>query len=76
MNNNEIHLNLNKSFDDIDKNIKYRMMFIYNALNDGWTITKNSNNYIFKKKHLGKKEIFEDSYLTKFINDNMNIDNI
>ena len=28
-----------------------KMAFLYNALEDGWTITKNDNNhYVFKKK--------------------------
>ena len=34
--------------------------FLYNALEDGWTITKNENNYyVFIKKHEGKKEVFQ-----------------
>jgi hypothetical protein len=35
----------------LDINTFYKMLFIYNALTDGWTIRKLDNNNIeFKKK--------------------------
>ena len=43
-----------------------KMAFIYNALNDGWTV-------IFTKKHEGRKEVYSDDYLKEFIARNMNI---
>ena len=53
-------------------NITFRKMkFINNALEDGWTISKKEDKYIFNKKHEGKKEIYLDSYLQKFIIENM-----
>ena len=62
-----------------DKNISLdyvklqKMAFLYNALEDGWTITKNENNYyVFIKKHEGKKEIYLKSYLHDFIKTNSN----
>ena len=51
----------------------HKMAFIYNALEDGWTIKKNNNNYTFTKNHKGKKEIYLDSYLKDFIQDKFNI---
>lgn len=57
-------------------NIKLsKMTFIFNAINDGWTVEKqfsenNEEKYIFKKKHENKKEIFSNNYLEKFINKN------
>jgi hypothetical protein len=48
-----------------------KMIFIINALEDGWAIKKVNNSFIFSKKHEGKKEIFLDSYLEKFIEGNM-----
>lgn len=55
-----------------------KMLFIYNALNNGWKVKKNKDSYIFTKHHNGKKEVFLDSYLKKFINMNipLNIDNL
>ena len=43
-----------------------KMIFIFNALENGWTIKKNNEKYIFQKKHNNKKEIFLDNYLKKF----------
>jgi len=42
-------------------------MFIQNALNSGWTIKKRQNSYIFTKKHENLREVFQESYLEKFI---------
>ena len=57
----------------IDEEKLAKIVFIYNALESGWTINKNDDNYIFKKKHGEKKEVFEDSYLKTFIKSNSNI---
>jgi hypothetical protein len=52
--------------------IKFRkIMFINNAIEQGWTIKKDKDAYIFSKKHEGKKEIYLDNYLKKFLCDNM-----
>ena len=51
-----------------------KMIFIYNAIQDGWEVKINKNNiYTFSKKHENKKEIFNDSYLIDFIKKNVNI---
>ena len=61
---------------EIDQ-IKFKkMVFLYNALDNGWSIKKKQNSYIFTKNHEGKKEIFDESYLSIFMKDNMNINNI
>ena len=53
-------------------NFEYRkMIFIMNALNDGWSVKKSDNKYIFSKKHENKVEIFQEEYLAKFIVNNM-----
>ena len=41
--------------------------FIWNALEDGWEIRKNEDSYIFTKPHEGKKEVFSEDYLRRFI---------
>ena len=61
---------------EIDQMKFKKMVFLYNALDNGWSIKKKQNSYIFTKNHEGKKEIFDESYLSIFMKDNMNINNI
>lgn len=56
----------------INNKQQYILAFIYNGLNNGWTIKKYNNQYIFSKNHEGKKEIFSDSYINTFLKDNFN----
>ena len=51
-----------------------KMNFIMNAIETGWTVKKNDDNYIFSKKHEGKREVFMSDYLEKFIDKNMRLD--
>jgi hypothetical protein len=53
-----------------------KMVFLYNALENGWSIKKRKDKYIFTKNHEGKKEVFDETYLTTFMKQNMNINNI
>ena len=66
--------------DPTNKNIDYLMLqkmgFLYNALEEGWTIKKDNDKYIFKKNHEGKKEVFLDSYLKQFLTRNFDINTI
>jgi len=48
-----------------------KMKFLYNALENGWTVVKKEDKYIFNKKHEGEKEIYLDSYLQQFLMRNM-----
>ena len=50
-----------------------KMIFIMNALNNGWKVQKDDESFIFTKKHEGKKEIFKSDYLEKFIGSNLDI---
>ena len=54
----------------------HKMAFIFNALDNGWTVQKKGNAYIFTKKHEGKKEVFLDNYLKRFMVRNFDIDKI
>lgn len=49
----------------------YEMLFLMNALDNGWTLKKKEDYYIFSKKHEGKKEILNNNYLEKFIQENI-----
>tara|TARA_B100001540_G_scaffold278078_1_gene265993 strand:- start:54 stop:275 length:222 start_codon:yes stop_codon:yes gene_type:complete len=53
-----------------------KMALIYNALEDGWTVKKKENKYIFIKSHRGKKEVYLDDYLKKFMTENLDINKI
>ena len=61
---------------NIDYMTLQKMAFLFNALESGWTIRKNTDKYIFIKKHEGEKEIMLDSYLRRFIKDNFDINKI
>lgn len=61
---------------DIDNQKFKKMIFLFNALDNGWSIKKKNNSYIFTKNHEGKKEIFDESYLSIFMKDNANINNL
>jgi len=59
------------------ENIKFqKMLFLSNALNNGWSIKKRKDSYIFTKNHEGKKEVLEDSYLLEFMKKNMNFNDL
>tara|TARA_Y100000389_G_scaffold179159_1_gene192932 strand:- start:45 stop:239 length:195 start_codon:yes stop_codon:yes gene_type:complete len=51
--------------------ISKKMIFIYNALENGWSIKKRENTFIFTKKHEGKKEVFSNEYLLTFMKENL-----
>lgn len=51
----------------MDKKKLQKIVFINNAIEDGWTVKKQKENYIFKKKHENKIEVYEKNYLEKFI---------
>ena len=74
----DIEINIeNKSGQlEIDESKFKKMMFLYNALDNGWSIKKKQLSYIFTKNHEGKREIFDEAYLSIFMKDNTNINNI
>lgn len=76
----DIEINIANSDDnkqiEIEQTKFQKMVFLYNALDNGWSIKKRNNSYIFSKNHEGKKEIFESSYLSIFMKENSNINNL
>ena len=59
--------------DGQNKNSLYILSFLYNVLNNKWTIKKSlKNEYIFIKKHEGRKEFFTEKYLHTFLKENFN----
>ena len=51
----------------IEKPVFQKMMFLTNALEEGWSIRKSNDSYIFTKKHENKREIFQEDYLDTFL---------
>jgi len=72
MNNNNIHVQLDS--DNINPKQLKIMIFLMNALEKGWCIKKKDEQFIFTKKHEGKKEVFDENYLEQFIQSNFDMD--
>ena len=71
-----IHIHLEKDDISIPYDKFQKIMFLSNALNNGWTIKKRKESYIFTKNHEGKKEVLEDSYLLEFMKKNIHFDEL
>ena len=69
-----ISQNLEKA--EIDKHKFQKMIFLYNALDGGWSIKKRGQLYIFTKNHEQKKEIFDENYLSSFMKENFDINKL
>ncbi len=52
------------------------MIFIFNALEDGWSIKKRKKSYYMLKNHEAKKDVFMESYLPTLMKDYMDINKI
>lgn len=50
-----------------------KTMFIMNALENGWTVKKKDDKYIFVKKNENRQEVYQEEYLRKFIETNMKL---
>tara|TARA_B100001093_G_C26318563_1_gene796655 strand:+ start:430 stop:663 length:234 start_codon:yes stop_codon:yes gene_type:complete len=57
-----------------DKATLQKMIFLINALEDGWTVKKDKDSYVFTKKHENKREIFQENYLERFLISNFSQD--
>ena len=70
----DIDINCNNM--NIDAIQLHKMAFLYNALENGWCVKKKENLYVFTKNHEGKKEVYLDDYLKRFITSNFDINKI
>lgn len=72
----DLHINYIQK-EKVDDLVFKKMAFFFNAIENGWTIKKTSDEkYIFTKNHEGKKEVFMDSFLTEFIKSNMDFNTL
>ena len=78
----DFNINL-ESLKDLENNnlkidaIKFqKMLLLYNSIEQGWSVKKKGESYVFSKNHEGKKEILEDTYLLKFMKTNLDLNKI
>lgn len=71
------------SFKDLEnENIKVdaikfqKMLLLFNSIEQGWSVKKRGDSYVFFKPHENKKEVLEDSYLLKFMKSNLDLNKI
>jgi hypothetical protein len=71
----EVQINIDDYLENkkIDTITFQKMLLIYNALDEGWTVKKKNEAFIFTKKHENKREILEESYLLKFMKTNLDL---
>jgi hypothetical protein len=72
----DIEINLEDASISIDRVKFKKMLFMYNALEEGWAIKKKQEAFIFTKNHEGKKEVFLDSYLVGFMQSNFDLNKL
>ena len=44
-----------------------KILFIYNAVEDGWQVSLKDGDYVFLKPHEGRQEVYSASFLAEFI---------
>ena len=72
----DVDINIDTNNMKIDCIMLQKMIFIHNALDKGWAIKKKNHVYVFTKNHEGKKEVYLDDYLTRFVQDNFDMSSI
>ena len=78
----DIKINLDSLKDLENTNFKVdavkfqKMLLLYNTIEQGWTVKKRTDSYVFTKNHENKKEVLCDSYLMQFIKTNLDLNKI
>ena len=72
----DVDINIDTNNMKIDCIMLQKMIFLYNALEKGWSIKKKNNAYVFTKNHEGKKEVMLEDYLKRFMLENLDISKI
>jgi len=78
----DIKINLETLKDLENENIKIdvikfqKMLLLFNSIEQGWSVKKRNDSYVFTKNHEGKKEVLEDSYLLKFMKNNLELNKV
>jgi len=53
-----------------------KMLLLFNSIEQGWSVKKRDDSYVFTKSHEGKKEVLEEAYLKKFMKTNLDLNKI
>ena len=61
---------------NIDGETLCKMTLVYNSLEKGWSVKKREKSYIFTKNHEGRKEVFSEEYLKRFMKGGLDIENL
>ena len=75
----DIKINLEFLKDLENNNVKIdvikfqKMLLLFNSIEQGWSVKKKNDSYVFTKNHEGKKEVLEDTYLLKFMKTNLDM---
>ena len=78
----DIKINLESLKDLENENVKVdiikfqKMLLLFNSIEQGWSVKKRNDSYVFTKNHEGKKEVLEESYLKKFMKTNLDLNKI
>jgi len=78
----DMKINLESLKDLENENIKIdvikfqKMLLLFNSIEQGWSVKKRNDSYVFTKNHEGKKEVLEDTYLMKFMKTNLDLNKI
>jgi len=78
----DIKINLDSLKDLENSNFKVdaikfqKMLLLYNTIEQGWSVKKRNDSYVFTKNHENKKEVLDDSYLLKFMKTNLDLNKI
>jgi len=78
----DIKINLDSLKDLENESVKVdvitfqKMLFLFNTIEQGWSVKKRNDSYVFTKNHEGKKEVLEESYLMKFMKTNLDFNKI
>ena len=78
----DIKINLDSLKDLENDNVKVdvikfqKMLLLFNSIEQGCSVKKRNDAYVFTKNHEGKKEVLEDAYLLKFMKTNLDLNKI
>jgi hypothetical protein len=78
----DLKINLESLKDLENSNLKVdaikfqKMLLLFNSIEQGWTVKKRNDSYVFTKNHENKKEIIDNSYLLKFMKTNLDLNKI
>jgi len=78
----DLKVNLESLKDLENENVKVdaikfqKMLLLFNSIEQGWSVKKKGDSYVFTKHHENKKEVLEDSYLIKFMKTNLDLNKV